>query len=320
METRRRKSDMQLFGSSSTSTNDRILGLIFGNEATSNNQCKRSKLENAELIIPVDDDNGDDNNDYEQQSRYEEICAESPPVDTIKYCTDPNWLTDFLNKEAENEMILPRDHNALFDKNCKLGSTKRAFCIDMQNAVAQNGMSFSQLNDVFEVLQRHTTSLKLPVIQKNPLIQNKAEDNSEAKCHGVRNNLHKYVGSDNRTCEIDVCQNDCVAFHGDKQIGGVKMSEMIFCPSCPAKRFSHCSHPDCKDKDYADCNPFKLDPLTGKRLNNHKRYAEKTLYYRPITAKLLQLYKLSLTEGNAGLLRYFQDHYRVKRTGTVCTS
>jgi hypothetical protein len=317
METRRRKTDLNQTG---VTTNDRIRQIVFGATTTEeeslrsllNESNKRSKLdpESAMRTDDFGDDNGDDDYDnYDSQMDLSDVYANSPPIDTIKFCTDPNWLTELLDKEAENQILIPRDHGVLFDKNCSLGSTKRAFCIDMQNAVAQNGMSFTQLNDVFEVLQRHTSSLKLPIIKPNPLNSVKHSNT------GVKNNIHKYVGQDHRTCVIDVCQNDCVAFHGDKEIDGTKFSEMIYCPVCPSKRFSHCSHPDCKDKEYSECNPFKRDPNTGKPLNTHKRSAEKTLYYRPITAKLLHLYKLSLLEGNDGLLRYFQERYRVTRPG-----
>eukprot|EP01034_Spumella_vulgaris_P022318 gene22318-28436_t len=60
----------------------------------------------------------------------------------------------------------------------------------------------------------------------------------------------------------------------------------------------------------------RIDPLTGKLIHQN-RSPFKTMYYRPIAAKLLMLYKLSLTKGNEGLLHYFMEEYRVTRPGGI---
>ncbi len=323
METRRRKSDLQKnYTMSIDNTTNRIIKIVFADNNDQNNNevdnSSNNNISNKRLKMSTDEQyemscDADDGPEFRAEDDVTTVFDDCLKIDTIKFCTDPNWLTEFLERESSSFTMLPLDHDVIFDKNSSVRSTKRAFCIDMQNAVAQNGMTFTQLNDVFEVLQRHTSSLKLPIIKPNPL--NPININKQPP--RLRHNMDKYTGKDNRTCVIDVCPNDCIAFHGGKTFNGVKYSELLFCPVCPAKRFSHCSHPDCKDKDYEFCNPFKqvINSRTLKPNQPHKRLPEKEIYYRPITAKLLQLYKLSLTEGNDGLLRYFQDKYRVSRQG-----
>jgi hypothetical protein len=229
----------------------------------------------------------------------------------VDFSIEKNWFTFFLEQEAENVAILPRDYNVVFDKYSSLKTTKRAFSIDLQNVMSQHGIKFSQINEIFEVFKRHTTSLNLPILKPNPLL-------NKPKTSAVKNNLSAYAGKDNRTVVIDVCEKDCVAFHGTQSLDGhlVDFSKLLHCPVCESPRYSHCSHPKCKDKEYLECDPFLCD-TDGNHLHHQKRTPLKTLFYRPITAKLLSLYKKSLTPGNEGLLRYFLPKYRVTREGCI---
>lgn len=229
----------------------------------------------------------------------------------VEFSMDLDWFTKFLTLESENQAILPRDYDAIFDKHSHLKTTKRAFSIDLQNVMSQHGIKFSQINEIFAVLQRHTTSLNLPILKPNPLLAKKRSEY-------VRSNLSAYVGKDHRTVVIDVCERDCVAFHGmqfNKKTGKVEdFGELLMCPDCDAYRFSHCSDPKCRDKDYFQCSPFHVH----NNVKGHsKRTPMKTVFYRPITAKLLSLYKTSLLPGNDGLLKYFLPKYRVSREGHI---
>jgi hypothetical protein len=245
-----------------------------------------------------------------------EILKRNEEIVPVKFDEETDWwFREFLNREAENQAICPRDYNALFDKYSNLKTTKRAFSIDMQNVMSQNGINFSQINAIFEVLNRHTTSLNLPILKPNPLLGKKPGSSF------IKTNLAAYAGKDHRTVVIDVCEKDCIAYHGiqyNKKTGQMEdFSKLLECPECPTKRYTPCSHPNCKDKSYHQCSPFHQNSDSDPRLGHSNRTPLKTLFYRPITAKLLALYKTSLTPGNEGLLLYFLPKNRVTRDG--CT-
>jgi hypothetical protein len=171
-------------------------------------------------------------------------------------------------------------------------------------------MKTSHVNDILEVFQKHTTSLNLPIVETS-----KDKRNYQA----VRNNIDLYAASDNRTVVFDVCSKDCIIFHGSQKINGREMDcgKLISCPKCNMQRYTACTHPSCKDKPYAGCDPFYTDPITKKMTQHQNRTPVKNLYYRPIAAKLLTLYKVSLTKGNEDLLSYFMAEYRVTRPGAI---
>ena len=235
-------------------------------------------------------------------------------IESIDFTLNIEWFKEFLRIESENMDILPLDHSKPFEKHSKTGSSKRSFCIDLQNVISQAGVKFTQINKIFEVLQRHQNSLNLPIINKNPLLKNKHNGN-------IKNNLRAYVGRDNGTIEIDVCTNDCMAFHGLQMFEGqmVDCSKLITCLYCPSKRYSHCNNPQCADLDYQHCNPHIICPEinTKNGFGHSNRKPQKVLYYRPITARLLHMYKLSLLDGNEEFLNYFQEKNRVTRPGIV---
>jgi len=79
---------------------------------------------------------------------------------------------------------------------------------------------------------------------------------------------------------------------------------------CGAQRYSKCSHEDCHSKTYSQCNPH----LPGSHCITY-RLPMRTVYYRPIIPKLLQMYQKSLTKGNHDLLSY--DKTRFKREGCI---
>lgn len=264
-------------------------------------------------LVPYDNYDHGDNDNYWMPEDVPEILKNlevDDQIESIDFNLDLEWFSAFLRAETENKVILPLDFAKPFDKNCKNGSNKRAFCIDLHNVMAQSGIKFSQINKVFEVFERHQSSLDLPIVQKNPLLK-------KSKTASVKENIRAYVGKDNRTVVIDVCQNDCIAFHGIQQIKGklIDCSKEIICPVCYAHRYSHCK--SCADLSYSQCNPFTYcqDVKTKNGFGHSDRFPEKSLYYRPITSKLLNLYKLSLVDGNEGLLNYFQEKYRVSRPG-----
>jgi hypothetical protein len=239
----------------------------------------------------------------------------SGQVSEVNFNLDLEWFSNYLTKDSQNtQTAVPLDYKLPFDKFSKNGSNKRAFCIDLHSTMSQIGMKFTQINKLFEVFQRHQSSLNLPVVDKNPLLKKK-------KKISIKNNIRDYVGQDNGTIVIDVCRKDCIAFHGIQLIKGklVDCSKEIICPICFSHRYSHCK--SCPDLEYGQCNPFVLCQEVNTRdgMGHKYRIPEKTLFYRPITTKLLNLYKLSLLPGNEGLLNYFQDKYRVTRPGIVCS-
>jgi hypothetical protein len=236
-------------------------------------------------------------------------------IETVDLRLDLEWYSCYLKLQLENIESLPVDYNAPFDKNStKIASTKRAFCIDLHNVMSQTGVKFSQINRIFEVFQRHQTSLNLPTLTRNPLLSIK-------KDISVKNNIKSYVGKDTGTIAIDVCKNDCIAFHGVQNIKGrmIDCSKEIICPVCSCHRYSHCTNPLCSDLDYSKCNPFVFCEEVNSRhkdgFGHQDRTPEKILFYRPITSKLLHLYKLSLLDGNEALLGYFLEKNRVTRPG-----
>jgi hypothetical protein len=254
-----------------------------------------------------------DNDNYwldpeEPVSELLKTLKESGQIEAIDFDLDLEWFSKYLATDAKK--TLPMDHKTPFDKKVPSGSTKRAFCIDLCNVMSQNGIKFKQINKIFEVFQRHQTSLNLPIKARNPLLKTKPG-------LGVSNNIQAYTGKDDGSLVIDICKNDCIAFHGVQWIKGklIDCAKEIVCPVCCANRFSHCRF--CPDLDYGQCNPFVLcgEVNTKSGMGHQGRLPEKTLFYRPITTKLLNLYKLSLMEGNEALLSYFQDKYRVTRLG-----
>jgi hypothetical protein len=246
-----------------------------------------------------------------QQQFLEQLLHDNELV-PVEFSMNVDWFTEFLTRESENVAILPRDYDAIFDKHSHLKTTKRAFAIDLQNVMAQYGIKFSQINEIFAVLQRHTTSLNLPILKPNPLLGKRNPP--------TRNNMAAYCGKDNRTVVIDVCEADCVAFHGmqynPKTLQIEDFSKLLQCPVCEGLRYSCCSNTKCKDKGYFDCSPFHFNSDDNK-LGHQDRTPLKTMYYRPITSKLLSLYKTSLKPGNEALLLYFLSKNRVTREGCI---
>jgi hypothetical protein len=271
-------------------------------------------LDNPLLVTEdnCDNDNGDDYHMDGTDGNETSKIVQTMELQSFNIGVNLEWFSRYLTAESEIRDILPADHGQPFEKFRKGGSTKRAFSIDLQNVMSQNGIKFDHINKIFEVLQRHQSSLDLPVIDKNPLLRKNPTTS-------VKNNIKSYVGQDSGTITIDVCPNDCIAYHGIQCVKGemIDCSKLMTCPFCPADRYSHCSSPNCKDLDYNKCSPFLLCPEVNTRdgFGHQNRKPEKTLFYRPITSKLLQMYKLSLLEGNDGFLNYFQDKYRVTRPG-----
>jgi len=65
----------------------------------------------------------------------------------------------------------------------------------------------------------------------------------------------------------------CSAFVGD-------FSDHIYCETCGAQRFLHCTRPDCRNKEYKDCR---------HTINN--KISFKSLFFRPITSLIYELLK-----------------------------
>lgn len=229
---------------------------------------------------------------------------------------DTTWLSKILDKERDSIENLPRDHRVPSDTNNPGGHDKRTLAIDLHDWQSRHTISTSAVNDLLVVLQKHFKDGNFPIIDRNPLLEARPTST-------VRNNIASYVGTDSTTEVIHVCKNDCVAFHGIQSIKGVMTdcSELINCPVCNMQRFSKCTHINCRDASYEDCSPFE-DKMTKTR-GHPNRVPMKTAYYRPITAKLLLLYKTSLTSGNHNLLKYMDEttngesKCRVTREGCI---
>lgn len=212
--------------------------------------------------------------------------------------SDICWLSDAFMKECNTVLRLPRDHAQPSDKNNVDGLDKRTLAIDLHDWKSRHVLSNAAVNDVLEIMQNHFKSSNLPIASVNPLLK---KANAP-----VRNNIVDYVGKDKRTLVIDVCSGDCIAFHGVQKVRGndVDCSALITCPVCHMHRYSKCSHPDCYDSEYDECSPFQSDPT---RYKGHKdRLPIKCVYYRPISTKILSLFKQSLTPGNEQLLKYME--------------
>jgi len=241
----------------------------------------------------------------------------SAPVDYYTLNSDASWLNIILNKELTNNMRLPRDYYLPSDSNNPGGFDKRTLAIDLHDWQSRHLVPTSAVNAVLDVFQKHFKGGNFPIVDKNPLLET-------CRTSTVRNNIDNYVGSDALTEVIDVCKNDCIAFHGVQSIRGqlVDCSQLLSCPVCEMQRFSHCTHVNCRDADYESCSPFP-DPVTNICKGHRNRVPMKTAYYRAITGKLLLLFKQSLTSGNANLLKYMDDNangdskYRVTREGCI---
>ncbi len=284
-----------------------------------NDDRPESADSDADNINPVDDD----------ESGSQQPASNDDHGSTAAYIlTDSgssSWLAKAFNDENENEVQLPRDHAQPSDKsNPNSTLDKRTLAIDLHDWQSRHNISRAAMDDMLSLLGNHFVHANLPVVAKNPILTAKT---TESKT--ITNNIHKYVGKDTRTVVIDVCTKDCIAFHGCQLVRGIMTdcSTMMYCPYCNETRYSACSHPDCKDRDYAACSPHSRDPTTGKPTGHQSRIPRKTAYVRSIIAKFLSLYKQSLCAGNEDLLKYLEksphgkaSKYRVTREGCFIDS
>ncbi len=216
-----------------------------------------------------------------------------------------SWVTDYVDYlvNVDLEQHIPLDHSIPFDKHSKLTITKRQACVALNEISARHCLKQAVMDDFIEFLSTHTQSLNLPVIEKNPAMEKK-------EYQPVRNNLKMYVGEDERNCVFDICKNEHMVFFGTKsytdQEGNqvsVDCSKLLSCLECGMQRYSKCSQPSCQSKSYEACNPFDESPGV-KPHNLASRVPMRSVYYRPIIPKLLQMYKKSLRKGNKDYINY----------------
>jgi hypothetical protein len=205
----------------------------------------------------------------------------------------------------------PADSSEPFDRANLTGPTKGEAAHSFHLMTERERVTSSQKNGFLKWMASNTsTSIN------NFVHVPKGADLDDGK---IVSALGDYVEPDYKDITIDVCPIGCMAFMGTRMYRGklVDCAELIYCLDCSAKRFSPCSHNDCKALGctYDQCNLYaKQDDLSVKK--RHKtRTALQTVFYRSTISKLVQLYCLSLTTGNANLLKY--NEIRRNREGMI---
>jgi hypothetical protein len=226
------------------------------------------------------------------------------------------WTKDFgnpLDCPPATDNDVPRDHVLPFDKHSTKQITKGMACVGLFEVFSRHGIKQAAVNDILDFFYKNTSSLNLPIIERNPCMFDMDE------CMPMRNNIQAYVGTDERNCVLDICKKECMVFHGMRTVlrdnvqTDVDCSKEINCVVCGTQRYTKCTQLNCISKDYASCNPFKAPPNQGH--NAGYRVPMKSMYYRPLLLKLIDLYKKSLTNGFTNFLNY--DNIRKKRDHCV---
>lgn len=110
-----------------------------------------------------------------------------------------------------------------------------------------------------------------------------------------------------------------MAFHGSQMRDGrlVDCSKLISCLHCNMQRWSKCTHLNCRARSYEQCNPFSDDVEVRKKSHSTEyRVPMRTVYYRSIILKVLELYKKTLVgKKNHNYLNY--EKTRLKRPGCI---
>ncbi len=225
---------------------------------------------------------------------------------------DSNWISSLLMNLEQTQKEIPRDHVLPFDKFAKLSiMSKGEACIKFQEMCARHCLKDVIASDILEWLSECSESLNLPVVGPSYL-----KELADGEKPNFKHNLKKYTVDDERSCVFDVCKRECIVFHGLQDINGVPVdcSKLINCPHCKLPRYSKCTHADCITRDYENCNPHNRDTSTNPEVKHHSvtyRVPMRSVYYRFIIPKLLQLYSKSLTKGHENLLNY--RSHRIKR-------
>ncbi len=199
----------------------------------------------------------------------------------------------FSNEPLE---LFPDPDAAL--KNANLPSTAKRksssvgeFCRDYISVCAQLKVAKSASEELLRCWYRHTTGLNLP-LQYN-------ENSENLMCK-----LFDLKASDPKNIIIDGCSEGHMLFIGDH-------SEKLYCDDCQKNRYYDCTYNYCHDKHNDICDSFR-DPT---RLSHHAtRRSIKKMFYRPLTAKFMEMYQTSITTDKT---IFTFDHTRFKKDGYI---
>jgi hypothetical protein len=250
-----------------------------------------------------------------------------------------DFISTFRNMANFHEkQTFPDDSNYFLNKRVMNGVTKRQFAQRLESIAGFNNLSNSCINQILSLLSDSIPHLNLPIARKT----------NGKKCKHVVNNIGRYTDHDKNNYPIQVCTNNCIAYHGKRRLINVPISQqqfnrthnhieydgdtnnileevdcstLIACPFCAQPRFTRCNKPTCQDKDHLACNPFfPAEPKPGKHPVVHSilyRFPMKTMYYRSIIVKLMEMYKFSLSPNNKEFLNYHLLRNRVFRKDCV---
>ncbi len=272
-----------------------------------------SVIENDEIEQQNQNNNGDDGDVPEPNGGTNGDIA-PPPSELIDFFSNKNnWIGDLLQSQNLKQKQIPKDHIQPFDKFAKRNIVSKGIaCVKFLELCARHCLKDVVVTDILEWLHDNTESLNLPVASTNYLKELKGET------FEFRHNLKQYAVDDERSIVFDVCKRECIVFHGKQIVNGVAYedcSKLMFCPVCKLPRYSKCTHADCTTLDYASCDPHNLEDQSIKHHSVAYRIPMRTVYYRFVVPKLLQLYLKSLTAGHSELLNYHNN--RITRPGCI---
>ncbi len=165
------------------------------------------------------------------------------------------------------------------------------FCKDYISVCAQLKIAKSASEELLRCWYRNTTGLNLPF---------EYNDNSE----NLMCKLFNFKSTDPRNIVIDGCSEGHMLYLGDH-------STKLFCDECNKNRYYDCTYNYCHDKNNDVCDSFN----NPERKKHHaSRRSIKKMFYRPLTAKFMEMYQKSITTDKS---MFTYDQTRFKKDGYI---